>query len=39
MMRRHKLSSRYNRSEFRRTARRVHKKNLARRVSRGGVRL
>lgn len=39
MMRRHKLSSRYNRNEFRRTARRVHKKNLARRVSRGGIRL
>ena len=39
MMRRHKLSGRYNRREFRRSARRVHKKNLARRVSRGGIRL
>jgi len=39
MMRRHKLSRRYNKSEFRRTARRVHKKNLARCVSRGGIRL
>nr|DAE84644.1 MAG TPA: hypothetical protein [Microviridae sp.] len=39
MMRRYKLPGRYNKSEFRRTARRVHKKNLARRVSRGGVRL
>lgn len=39
MMRRHKLPRRYNKSEFRRTASRVHKKNLARRISRGGIRL
>lgn len=39
MMRRHKLSRWYNKKEFRRSARRVHKKNLARRVSRGGIHL
>lgn len=39
MIRRHKLSRQYNKDEFRRTARRVHKKNLARRISRGGIRL
>lgn len=39
MLRRKRLSKRYNRKNFSRTARKVHKKNLGRRVSRGGIRL
>lgn len=39
MKRRKKLSRRFNRRNFSRTARRVHKRNLVRRVSRGGIRL
>lgn len=38
-MRRRKLSSGYNRRNFSRTARKVHRRNLIRRVSRGGIRL
>ncbi len=38
MKKRIKLSKRANRRLFTRTARRTHKKNLARRVSRGGIR-
>lgn len=38
MKRRKKLSKRVNRRLFSRTARRVHKKNLVKRVSRGGIR-
>lgn len=34
---RRKLSKRANRRNFRYTASRVHKKNLVRRVSRGGI--
>lgn len=37
-VRRKRLSKRYNRRNFTRTARRVHKRNLVRRVSRGGIR-
>lgn len=36
---RRRLSKRFNRNVFRRTARKVHKKNLPRHVSRGGIRL
>lgn len=39
MKRRKKLSRRFNRRNFSRTARKVHKRNLVRRVSRGGIRL
>lgn len=39
MKRRKKLSKRYNKRNFSRTARKVHKKNLFRRVSRGGIRM
>lgn len=38
MKRRKRLSKRYNKRNFSRTARRVHKKNLVRRVHRGGMR-
>lgn len=38
MMRRRRLSRRYNRRNFVRTARRVNRRNLVRRVSRGGIR-
>lgn len=38
MKRRKRLSKRANRRLFARTARRVHKKNLVKRVSRGGIR-
>ena len=38
MRRRKRLSKRVSRRNFTRTARRVHKKNLVRRVSRGGIR-
>lgn len=37
--RRRKLSRRGNKRLFKRTASKVHKKNLSRRVSRGGIRL
>lgn len=36
---RRRLSKRYNKNVFSRTARKVHKKNLVRHVSRGGIRL
>lgn len=39
MVKRKKLSSRYNKRIFKRTARKVHKMNLPRHVSRGGIRL
>lgn len=39
MVRRKRLSKRYNKRIFKRTARRVHKMNLPRHVSRGGIRL
>ncbi|QXN75028.1 hypothetical protein [Microvirus mar9] len=39
MRRRIRLSRRANKRNFNRTARRVHKKNLYRRVARGGIRL
>ena len=39
MRKRKRLSKRFNRSNFSRTARRVHKRNLVRRVSRGGIRM
>lgn len=38
MKKRIRLSKRANRRLFTRTARRLHKKNLVRRVSRGGIR-
>lgn len=38
MKRRKRLSKRYNKRNFSRTARKVHKKNLVRRVQRGGIR-
>lgn len=38
-VRRRRLSRRFNRRNFSRTARKVHKRNLVRRVSRGGIRL
>lgn len=38
MKRRKRLSKRYNKRNFSRTARKVHKKNLVRRVTRGGIR-
>lgn len=37
-VRRKRLSRKYNRKNFSRTARKVHKRNLVRRVSRGGIR-
>lgn len=37
-VRRRKLGRKYNRRVFSRTARKTHKKNLIRRVSRGGIR-
>lgn len=37
-MKRKRLSKRFNRANFKRTARKVHKKNLVRRISRGGIR-
>lgn len=36
---RKRLSKRFNKRNFSRTARKVHKKNLVRHVSRGGIRL
>lgn len=39
MLKRKKLSKRFNRRNFARTARRVHRRNLPRHVSRGGIRL
>ena len=39
MRKRKRLSKRFNRRNFSRTARRVHKRNLVRRVSRGGIRM
>lgn len=39
MRKRRKLSRRFSRRNFSRTARRVHKRNLVRRVSRGGIRM
>lgn len=38
-MRRRKLSKRSNRKNFSRSASKIHRKNLKRRVSRGGYRL
>lgn len=38
MKKRIKLSKRYNRKNFRNTARRTHRKNLVRKVMRGGIR-
>lgn len=38
-MRRHKMSRRANRKNFKRTASRVNKRNLYRTFSRGGIRL
>lgn len=38
MVKRRKLSRRFNRRNFSHSARRTHKKNLVRRVSRGGIR-
>ncbi|UPW41569.1 DNA binding protein [Peromfec virus RodF8_53] len=38
MVRRKRLNSLYSRRVFSRTARKVHKKNLIRKVSRGGIR-
>lgn len=38
MVRRRRLSRRYNMRNFSRTARKVHKKNLVRRIGRGGIR-
>lgn len=39
MKRRKRLNKRFNKRNFSRTARKVHKKNLVRHVSRGGIRL
>lgn len=39
MLKRKKLSRRFSRRNFSKTARRVHKRNLVRRVSRGGIRM
>lgn len=38
-VRRRRLSKRFNQRNFSRTARKVHRRNLVRRVSRGGIRL
>lgn len=38
MIKRKRLSRRFNKRNFSRTARKTHKKNLVRRVSRGGIR-
>lgn len=38
-MRRHKLSKKFSKRNFKRTASRVNRKNLPRRVYRGGFRL
>lgn len=38
-VKRSKVSSSYSKKLFRRTARKVHKANLYRRVSRGGIRM
>lgn len=38
MLRRKRIPKRYNRKNFSRTARRIHKANLVRKVSRGGIR-
>ncbi|QXP45047.1 hypothetical protein [Microvirus mar15] len=38
-VKRRRLSRRYNKRIFRRTARKVHKRNLPRHTSRGGIRL
>ncbi|QXP45039.1 hypothetical protein [Microvirus mar11] len=35
---RRRLSRRFNQRNFSRTARRIHRRNLVRRVSRGGIR-
>lgn len=37
-VRRRRLSRRYNKRVFTRTARRTHKANLPRRITRGGIR-
>lgn len=37
-VKRRRLSRRYNRRVFSRTAKKVHKANLVRRISRGGIR-
>lgn len=38
MAKRRRISKRYNKRNFTRTARKVHKKNLYRSVARGGIR-
>lgn len=38
-LKRRRLSRRGNKRLFRRTAAKIHKKNLSRKVSRGGIRL
>ena len=38
MAKRKRISSSYNRKNFTRTARKVHKKNLVRSTARGGIR-
>lgn len=37
-VKRKRLNRRFNRRNFSRTARKVHKRNLVRRISRGGIR-
>ncbi len=37
-VKRRRLSKRYNKRNFSRSARKVHRKNLVRKVSRGGIR-
>lgn len=36
---RHRLNNRYSRRNFKRTASKVHRKNLGRKIYRGGFRL
>lgn len=38
MVKRRKLSKRFNKRNFRRTATKMHRKNLVRKISRGGIR-
>ncbi len=37
-VKRMRLSKRYNKRNFSRSARKIHRKNLVRKVSRGGIR-
>lgn len=39
MVKRRRLSKKYNRKVFTRTAKKVHPRNVPRHVSRGGIRL